>query len=45
MANELLVDFYGNKGYVSDPLGRELADKRVTLITGMKKHELQSGKL
>ncbi len=29
---------YGDKGYISDPLERELADKGVTLITGMKKN-------
>ncbi|PCS22382.1 Mobile element protein [Candidatus Enterovibrio escicola] len=30
------------KGYISDPLERELANKGVTLITGVKKHETQS---
>ncbi|PCS21454.1 Mobile element protein [Candidatus Enterovibrio escicola] len=29
---------YGDKGYISDPLDRELADKGVTLITGVKKN-------
>nr|WP_263364454.1 transposase [Candidatus Enterovibrio escacola] len=29
---------YGDKGYISNPLERELADKGVTLITGMKKN-------
>ncbi|PCS23859.1 Mobile element protein [Candidatus Enterovibrio escicola] len=27
---------YGDKGYISGPLERELADKGVTLITGIK---------
>ncbi|PCS22482.1 Mobile element protein [Candidatus Enterovibrio escicola] len=27
---------YGDKGYISDPLERELVDKRVILITGAK---------
>ncbi|PCS22229.1 Mobile element protein [Candidatus Enterovibrio escicola] len=30
--------FYGNKGYISGPLERELTDKGVTLITGVKKN-------
>ncbi|PCS22030.1 Mobile element protein [Candidatus Enterovibrio escicola] len=34
--------FYGDKGYISDPLEQELANKEVTLITGVKKHETQS---
>ncbi|PCS21502.1 Mobile element protein [Candidatus Enterovibrio escicola] len=29
--------FYGDKGYISGPLKRELADKGVTLITDVKK--------
>ncbi|PCS21409.1 Mobile element protein [Candidatus Enterovibrio escicola] len=33
---------YGNKGYISGPLEQELADKGVTLITGVKKYETQS---
>ncbi|PCS21861.1 Mobile element protein [Candidatus Enterovibrio escicola] len=33
---------YGYKDYISDPLERELADKGVTLITDVKKHETQS---
>ncbi len=37
MADELWGCLYGDKGYISDPLERELADKGVTLITGMKK--------
>ncbi len=42
MADELSGCLYGDKGYISDPLERELANKGVTLITGMKKHEIQS---
>nr|WP_263363721.1 transposase [Candidatus Enterovibrio escacola] len=34
---------YGDKGYISGLLERELADKGVIQITGMKKHEIQSG--
>ncbi|PCS23636.1 Mobile element protein [Candidatus Enterovibrio escicola] len=33
---------YREKGYISGSLERKLADKGVTLITGMKKHETQS---
>nr|WP_223824240.1 transposase [Candidatus Enterovibrio escacola] len=29
---------YVDKDYIADPLERELADKRVTLITGIKKN-------
>uniref|UniRef100_UPI0018F1D5C3 hypothetical protein n=1 Tax=Candidatus Enterovibrio escicola TaxID=1927127 RepID=UPI0018F1D5C3 len=32
------------KGYIYGPLEREIADKGVTLITGVKKHEIQSDK-
>ncbi len=37
MADEILGCLYGDKGYISGPLEREVADKGVTLITGMKK--------
>nr|WP_199399334.1 hypothetical protein [Candidatus Enterovibrio escacola] len=33
---------YGDKGYIATPFEWELADKGVTLITGMKKYETQS---
>ncbi|PCS22178.1 Mobile element protein [Candidatus Enterovibrio escicola] len=33
---------YGEKGYINGPLERELADKGVILITGMKKHKTKS---
>nr|WP_199399378.1 transposase [Candidatus Enterovibrio escacola] len=29
---------YGEKGYISSPLGRKLVDKGVILITGVKKN-------
>ncbi|PCS24146.1 Mobile element protein [Candidatus Enterovibrio escicola] len=35
MADELWGRLYGDKGYISSPLGRELADKGVILITGV----------
>nr|WP_263364445.1 transposase [Candidatus Enterovibrio escacola] len=38
MAEELWGCLYGDKGYISDLLWRELADKGVTLITGVKKN-------
>ncbi|PCS22620.1 Mobile element protein [Candidatus Enterovibrio escicola] len=37
MVDELWGCIYGDKGYISGPLARELTDKGVTLITGMKK--------
>nr|WP_150139465.1 transposase [Candidatus Enterovibrio escacola] len=37
MVDELWGCIYGDKGYISGPLERELTDKGVTLITGMKK--------
>nr|WP_150138051.1 transposase [Candidatus Enterovibrio escacola] len=40
--NELWGCLCGDKGYISDPLQRELANKGVTLITGVKKDETQS---
>ncbi|PCS21447.1 Mobile element protein [Candidatus Enterovibrio escicola] len=36
MVDEHLECLYGDKGYISDPLERELADKGVILITGLK---------
>nr|WP_150138594.1 transposase [Candidatus Enterovibrio escacola] len=36
-ANELWGCLYGDKDYISGPLEWELADKGVTLITGVKK--------
>ncbi len=36
--DELWGCLYGDKGYISSPLERELADKGVTLITGVKKN-------
>ncbi|PCS21533.1 Mobile element protein [Candidatus Enterovibrio escicola] len=38
MADELWRCLYGDKGYISGPLERELEDKGVTLITGVKKY-------
>ncbi|PCS22361.1 hypothetical protein BTN49_2090 [Candidatus Enterovibrio escicola] len=38
MADDLWGCLYGDEGYISDPLEWELADKGVTLITGMKKN-------
>ncbi|PCS22372.1 Mobile element protein [Candidatus Enterovibrio escicola] len=35
---ELWECLYGDKSYISDPLDQELAEKGVTLITGMKKN-------
>ncbi|PCS21948.1 Mobile element protein [Candidatus Enterovibrio escicola] len=40
--DELWGCLYEDKGYISDPLERDLAIKGVTLITGVKKHETQS---
>ncbi|PCS23887.1 Mobile element protein [Candidatus Enterovibrio escicola] len=37
MTDELWWCLYGDKGYISDPLDGELADKGVILITGVKK--------
>ncbi len=37
IVDELWGCLYGDKGYINSPLERELADKGVTLITGMKK--------
>ncbi|PCS23945.1 Mobile element protein (plasmid) [Candidatus Enterovibrio escicola] len=34
--------FYGDKSYISGPLERELADKVVTLIMGVKKYKTKS---
>nr|WP_263363564.1 transposase [Candidatus Enterovibrio escacola] len=42
MAEEFCGYLYGEKGYISGLLERELADKGVTLITDVKKHEIQS---
>nr|WP_150140170.1 transposase [Candidatus Enterovibrio escacola] len=42
IVDELLGCLYGDKGYISGPFERELADKGVTLITGVKKHEIKS---
>ncbi|PCS22449.1 Mobile element protein [Candidatus Enterovibrio escicola] len=36
MSDEIWGCLYGDKGYFYDPLERELADKGVTLITGVK---------
>nr|WP_150138782.1 transposase [Candidatus Enterovibrio escacola] len=36
MVDEILGYLYGDKGYISGPLERELSNKRVTLITGVK---------
>ncbi|PCS21853.1 Mobile element protein [Candidatus Enterovibrio escicola] len=36
MVDEHLECLYGDKGYISDPLERELADKGVILIMGVK---------
>ncbi len=33
---------YGDKGYISDPLERKLADTGVTLITGEKEYAIHS---
>nr|WP_263364448.1 transposase [Candidatus Enterovibrio escacola] len=41
MADKLWGCLYGDKGYISAPLERELADKVVTPITGIKQHETQ----
>nr|WP_223824357.1 transposase [Candidatus Enterovibrio escacola] len=38
MANALWGCLYGDKGYISNPLHRENADKGVTLITGVKEN-------
>nr|WP_263363682.1 transposase [Candidatus Enterovibrio escacola] len=38
LADELWGCLYGEKGYISGPLQRELPDKRVTLITSIKKN-------
>ncbi|PCS23621.1 Mobile element protein [Candidatus Enterovibrio escicola] len=38
IADKLLGCLYGDKGYIAAPLERELADKEVILITGMKKN-------
>ncbi|PCS21268.1 Mobile element protein [Candidatus Enterovibrio escicola] len=40
--DELWGCLYGEKSYISGPLERELADKGVTLITGMKKYPKSS---
>ncbi|WP_097355894.1 transposase [Candidatus Enterovibrio escicola] len=37
IADEILECLYGDKGYISDPLERELANKGVILIRGVKK--------
>ncbi|PCS22826.1 Mobile element protein [Candidatus Enterovibrio escicola] len=42
MVDELWGCLYRDKGYISGLLERGLADKGVTLITGMKKNETQS---
>ncbi|PCS23443.1 Mobile element protein [Candidatus Enterovibrio escicola] len=36
MIDERCGCLYGDKAYISGPLDRELADKGVTLITGIK---------
>ncbi|PCS22933.1 Mobile element protein [Candidatus Enterovibrio escicola] len=36
MVNEIWGCLYGDKGYISGSLERELTNKGVTLITGMK---------
>ncbi|PCS24086.1 hypothetical protein BTN49_0217 [Candidatus Enterovibrio escicola] len=36
MVDELWGCLYGEKGYISSPFERELTNKRVTLITGIK---------
>nr|WP_263363826.1 transposase [Candidatus Enterovibrio escacola] len=38
MIDEIWGSLYGDKGYISGPLERELVNKGVTLITGGKKH-------
>nr|WP_263363667.1 transposase [Candidatus Enterovibrio escacola] len=38
IADEIWGCLYGDKYYIYDPLGRELADKGVTQITGVKKN-------
>jgi hypothetical protein len=38
MVDNLWGSLYGDKGYISGPLEQELADKGVTLITGVKKN-------
>ncbi|PCS21476.1 Mobile element protein [Candidatus Enterovibrio escicola] len=38
MADELWRCLYGDKGYISGPLELEFVEKRVTLITGVKKN-------
>ncbi len=38
MVNEIWGCLYGNKGYISGPLERELADKRVDTDNGCKKN-------
>ncbi|PCS21563.1 hypothetical protein BTN49_2812 [Candidatus Enterovibrio escicola] len=42
MADDLWMCLYGDKGYITDLVERELADKRVTLIIGVKKYETKS---
>ncbi len=37
IADDIRRYLYGDKGYINSPLERELADKGVTLITGVKK--------
>nr|WP_263363620.1 transposase [Candidatus Enterovibrio escacola] len=44
IVDEILGCLSGDKGYTNGPLERELADKGVTLIMGVKKHETQSDK-
>nr|WP_241896460.1 transposase [Candidatus Enterovibrio escacola] len=41
MVDELCGCLYGDKGYISAPLERELLNKEVTLIMGVKKHEIK----
>nr|WP_199399407.1 transposase [Candidatus Enterovibrio escacola] len=42
MVDELWGCLYGDKDDISGPFKRELADKGVTLITGVKKYKTQS---
>nr|WP_097357275.1 transposase [Candidatus Enterovibrio escacola] len=42
IADELWGCFYGDKGYTSDPLGRQFANRGVAFITGVKKYETKS---
>nr|WP_263364314.1 transposase [Candidatus Enterovibrio escacola] len=41
MVDELCGCLYGDKGYISAPLERKLLNKEVTLIMGVKKHEIK----